>query len=57
MNNQTVCELRDLAKVQGLCDYYRLRKTDLIALLSEQLFQDMPLEQSTQEMPISPKKS
>ena len=31
--------------MQGLCGYHKLEKTDLIALLSEQLTQEMGSEQ------------
>ena len=48
MDNQTVRELRDIAKEQNLRCYYNLRKADLIFLLSEQ---------STQEMPAPPSKN
>ena len=46
MNNQTVSEW-DIAKNQGLCGYYNLRKAGLIALLSEQSTSEMPLEKLT----------
>ena len=49
MNNQTVYELRNVAKNQGLCGYYKLRKADLTALISEKSTQEMLSEQSTQK--------
>ena len=45
MNTKTVRELRSIAKDKGLRGYYKLKKTDLVALL---------LEQSAEEMPTSP---
>ena len=54
MNDLTVHELRDLAKAQGPRCCYKLRKTGLNALLSEQSIQKMPSEQSTQEMLTPP---
>ena len=49
MNNRTVRELRDVAKKQVLRGYYKLRKADLIASLSEQSTKELPSEQSTQK--------
>ena len=49
MKYQTVYELRNVAKNQDLCGYYKLRKADLTALISEKLTQEMPSEQSTQK--------
>ena len=40
-NTKTVHKLRDTTKEQVLCGYYKLRKTDLIALLSEKSTQEM----------------
>ena len=34
MNTKTIRELRSIAKDQGLRGYYKLKKADLIALLS-----------------------
>ena len=49
MNNQTVHELRNVAKNRDLCGYYRIRKADLTALISEKSTQEMSSEQSTQK--------
>lgn len=49
MNNQI---MSDIAKEQDLHGHDKLRKADLIAILSEHSTQEMPPEQSTQEMPI-----
>ena len=42
MNIKTVNELRSIAKNQGLHGYYKLKKADFIALLSEQSTEEMP---------------
>ena len=42
MNTKTVRELRHIAKDQNLVRYYKLWKTELIALLSEKVTQKMP---------------
>ena len=47
MDNKTVRELRDITKEQNFRGSYKLRKDDLILLLSEP---------STQEMPAAPPK-
>ena len=41
MNTKTVRELGSIAKDKGLNDYYKLKKTDLVALLLEQLAEEM----------------
>ena len=42
MNTKTVHELRDIAKDQGLHGYCKLKKADLIALLSKESTKEMP---------------
>ena len=42
MNSKTVRELRSIAKDKGLHGYYKLKKADLVALLLEQSFEEMP---------------
>ena len=41
-NTKTVRELRSIAKDQGLRGFYKLKKDDLVALLLEQLNEEMP---------------
>ena len=42
MSNRTVPELKVITKKVTLCGFYKLKKDDLIALLTEQLIQIMP---------------
>ena len=42
MNTKTVRELRSIALHKGLRGYYKLKKADLLALLSEQSSEEMP---------------
>ena len=42
MNTKTVCELKVIAKNPDLHGYYMLKKTDLIALLSEESTEEIP---------------
>ena len=37
INTKTIRELRRIAKDMGFCGFYKLNKTDLLALLLEQL--------------------
>ena len=41
-NTKTVRELRSIAKDKGLRGFYKLNKDDLVALLLEQLNEEMP---------------
>ena len=41
-NTKTVRELRSIAKDKGLRGFYKLKKDDLVALLLEQLNEEMP---------------
>ena len=41
-NTKTVRELRSIAKDKGLRGFYKLKKDDLVALLVEQLNEEMP---------------
>ena len=43
MNTKTVRELRSIAKDKGLRGFYKLKKDDLLALLLEQLSEEMPM--------------
>ena len=42
MNTKTVRELRSIAMDKGLHGYYKLKEADLLALLLEQLSEEMP---------------
>ena len=42
MNTKTIRDLRSIAKDKGLHGFYKLKKADLLALLSEQLSKEMP---------------
>ena len=42
MNTKTVRELKSIAMDKGLHGYYKLKKTDLLASLLEQLSEEMP---------------
>ena len=46
MNTKTVHELRSIAKDKGLHGYHKLRKDDLVALLLEQLAEEMSMPPS-----------
>ena len=48
MDTKTARQLRTIAKGKGLHRYYKLKKSDLVALL---------LEQSAEEMPTSPQRA
>ena len=54
MNTKTVRELRSIAKDKGLCGYYKLKKADLVALLSEQSAEEMPKSPPTARRKIIP---
>ena len=41
-NTKTVRELRSIAKDKGLRGFYKLKKDDFVALLLEQLNEEMP---------------
>ena len=43
MNTKTVRELRNIASSKGLRGYYKLKKSDLVALLLEQSAAEMPM--------------
>ena len=42
LNTKTIRELRSIAKDKGLHGFYKLKKADLLALLLEQLSEEMP---------------
>ena len=42
MNPKTVRDLRSIAKDKGLRGFYKLKKDDLVALLLEQMTEEMP---------------
>ena len=43
MNTKTVRELRSIAKDKGFHVYYKLKKDDLVALLSEKSAEEIPM--------------
>ena len=42
MNTKKIREFRSIAKDKGLRAFYKLKKADLLALLLEQLSEEMP---------------